>query len=66
MGDEEADPLKVVGVPGDAAPTVNAAVGAWSGVMAIPAGSVPTPIGAPAVFEAVAIGVTVAPNSSET
>jgi hypothetical protein len=37
---------------------VNAAVGAWSGVIAIPSGLLPTPIGAPAVLAAVSIGVT--------
>jgi hypothetical protein len=37
---------------------MNAAVGAWSGVIAIANGPVATPIAVPAVLVAVSIGVT--------
>ena len=41
-GAPEAEPLKEVADPGEAGVTVNEAVGAWSGVMAISVGSVLT------------------------
>ena len=56
-----------VEIPGDAGPTVNAATGAWSGVMAIPRGVDPTPVTAvPALPVATSIGVTVPPVSFVT
>jgi len=53
--------LKVVGFPGVPAVAVKAAVGAWSGVMAMAFGSVPTPIGmaVPVLLVATVMGITV-------
>jgi hypothetical protein len=56
-GAPDAEPSKVVATPGEAGTTVNDAVGAWSGVIAIAQGlSVLT--GVPAVFVAKSTGVT--------
>src|SRR6266571_5280205 len=56
-GDDEPEASKVVGVLGGPGVTVKAAVGAWSGVMAISNGSDPTVTVAPTAFVAVLIGV---------
>ena len=44
--------------PAGAGVTVRAATGAWSGVMAMPNGPMPTVIGVPGVLVATSIGVT--------
>ena len=65
IGEDEAEALKVVGLPGVPAVKLKAAVGAWSGVMAMPSGpfSPPPVIGAFTVLVARSIGVTeVAPG----
>ena len=54
----EADPSNLVAAPELATAAENDAVGAWSGVIAIPSGWVPTVISVPAVFVATLIGVT--------
>ena len=48
----------MVAEPAAAGLTVNAAFGAWSGVIAMPRGLAPTGIAVPALLLAVAIGVT--------
>jgi len=59
IGDDEAKALKVVGEAAPPRVAVKAAVGGWSGAMAIANGVSPTGIGVPTVFVAVATGTTV-------
>ena len=58
-GAELADPLKLVTPPGRPGVSVKLAVGAWSGVMAMPAGPLPTAMVAPGVPLETVMGVTV-------
>ncbi len=65
-GEDEAEASKVEGFPGVPAVAVKAAVGAWSGVMTIPSGKLPTLIGVPAEPEDNVIGLTVSSLSLAT
>jgi hypothetical protein len=56
----DAEPLKEVAEPGEAGVTLNDAVGAWSGVIAMPNGLEPTGMAVPAVLVEIVIGVTLA------
>jgi hypothetical protein len=59
-GAPDAEPLKDVAEPGEAGVTLNDAVGASSGVIAMPNGSVPTGMAVPGVLVATVIGMTLA------
>ena len=65
-GDDDADPSNAVGVDVVPAVTENAAVGAWSGVMARPSGPPPTVVAVPTCPDAVTIGTTRPPCASLT
>jgi len=54
----EAEASKLDEAPDRPAVTFNDATGAWSGVMTMPIGSLPTPIVPPAVFVATVKAVT--------
>ena len=51
--------MKLVGASGEAGVTLNDAVGAWSGVKAMPRAVEATVMAVPAVFVATVIGMTV-------
>ena len=57
-GATDAEASNDVGVPAGSGVTLSSATGAWSGVMASPAGFCPTPMGVPAVSVAVVMGTT--------
>src|SRR5580704_15811831 len=65
-GADEAAASKVVADPGAAAPVLNEAVGAWSGVTATPSGATPTGTVATTVLVAVSITRTLSSLLSAT
>ena len=58
-GEVDPEASKWVGEPGEPGTELKAAVGAWSGVMAMASGPLPTAIVDTVVFVTVAMGVTV-------